>query len=143
MGDVFAYGFGVVLSDYEFRNNAAGRLFDVFSEKREKKFIRDWRKNAPEMDWDRFITVRMLSEGPEKMLADIINENEFDGRQVVIGEKGVLYVSLDLPRSEKYISLIPTEKSARDIIYKYALLCYKGVKKKDIDYYFFEEENIN
>lgn len=140
MSEVFAYGFGVVLSEFEFRNDAAGRLFDVFSEKRQKRFIRDWRKNAPELEWDRFLTVQLLTSGPEKMLADIINENEFDGRKMVIGEKDVLYVTLDLPGSEKYISLIPTEKRARDIIYKYAGLCYKGVKKKDIDYYFFEED---
>ena len=142
MGDVFAYGFGIVLNDYEIRNDAAGRVFDAFSEKREKKFIREWRKTSPDLDWDRFLTVQMLSQGPEKMLADIINENEFGGRDIIVGEKGVLYVSLDLPRNEKYINLIPTEKRARDIIHKYAGMCYKGVRKKDIDYYFFEEGEV-
>ncbi len=141
MGDVFAYGFGLVLSEFEFRNDAASRLFDIFSEKRQKRFIRDWRKNSPEMEWDRYLTVRLLTDGPEKMLAGIINENEFEGRKFVVGEKDALYVSLDLPKNEKYTELIPTEKRARDIIQKYAGLCYKGVKKKDIDYYFFEEDD--
>ena len=139
MGNVFAYGFGAVLSDYEFRNNAAGRLFDSFSEKREKKFVREWRKTSPELEWDRFLTLQLLSGGPEAMLADIINENEFAGKRIVIGERGVLYVSLDLPKNEKNIGLLPTEKRARDILYQYIGLCYKGVKKRDIDYYFFEE----
>ena len=141
MSIVFAYGFGAVLSDFEFRNKAASRLFDVFSEKRAKNFVRDWRKNNPELEWDRYLTIVLLSEGPERMLADIINENEFEGRKVVVGEKDALYVSLDLPKNEKAHSLIPTEKAARDILYKYIMICYKGVKKRDIDYYFFEEEN--
>lgn len=140
MSEVFAYGFGIVLSELEFRNDASSRLFDVFSEKRQKKFIREWRKNAPELEWDRFLTIQILTGGPEKILAEVINENEFEGKSIVAGEKDVLYVTLDLPRNEKYLSLIPTEKKARDIIYKYVMLCYKGVKKKDIDYYFFEEE---
>ena len=88
-----------------------------------------------------YLTIVLLSEGPERMLADIINENEFEGRKVVVGEKDALYVSLDLPKNEKAHSLIPTEKAARDILYKYIMICYKGVKKRDIDYYFFEEEN--
>lgn len=141
MGDVFAYGFGAVLSDYEFRNKAANRLFDAFSDKRAKNFVREWRKNNPEMEWDRFLTVKMLSEGPEAVIADIINENEFDGKKVVVGEKDALYVSLELPKNEKAHGLIPTEKAARDILYKYISLCYKGVKKRDIDYYFFEEDD--
>lgn len=141
MGKVFAYGFGAVLSDLELRSKAAGRLFDVFSEKREKRFIREWRTTSPELDWDRFLTVQLLSRGPETVLAEIINENEFGGRKVVIGENNVLYFSLDLPKNEKYISLIPTEKKARDILYEYINLCYKGFKKRDIDYYFFEEDN--
>ena len=141
MSEVFAYGFGAVLGDFELRNNAAGRLFDSFSEKRAKRFIRDWRKESPEMDWDRYLTVRMLTDGPEKMLADMINELEFGGKKVVTGEKGVLYFSLDLPKNEKDISLIPTEKKARDILQHYISICYKNVKRRDIDYYFFEEDD--
>lgn len=141
MSEVFAYGFGAYLGDYELRKNAAGRLFDIFSEKRAKRFIRDWRKESPDLEWDRYLTVRLLTDGPENMLADIINETEFEGKKLVKGEKGVLYFSLDLPKNEKYIALIPTEKRARDILHYYISICYKNVKRRDIDYYFFEEDD--
>ena len=36
---------------------------------------------------------------------------------------------------------MPTEKKARDILQHYISICYKNVKRRDIDYYFFEEDD--
>lgn len=141
MGDIFAYGFGTTVEELEFRTDAARRFFEVLSDKRAKRFVRDWKKNSPDMEWDRCLTVMMLADGPEKMLADVINENEFEGRKVVKGENGALYIPLTLPRNEHARKQIPTEKEAKDVIADYLNLCYKGVRRRDIDYYYFEEDD--
>ena len=83
MGEAFAYGFGTTIDSLELRKDAAKRLLDVMSEKRQKKMVAEWRKNMPDLDWDDAFTVILLTEGPEKLLADIINENCFDGKKVL------------------------------------------------------------
>jgi len=140
VGNIFAYGYGTTVGELEFRTDASRRLFDKLSDKRAKKFVREWKKNYSDMEWDDCLTVMLLSDGPEKLLAEIINEDVFDGRKVVIGEKGALYVDLALPRKDGDRDAIPTEKEARDAIADYLGVCYKGVRKRDIDYYFFEED---
>ena len=78
MGTAFAYGSGTTINELEQRKDAVNRLFDVFSEKRQKKFVAEWRKNYPQLEWDDALTIMFISEGPEVMLADIINEGLAD-----------------------------------------------------------------
>ncbi len=140
MGEAFAYGYGTTLESLELRKDAASRLLDIMSEKRQKRMVAEWRKNMPDLDWDDAFTVIFLSEGPEKMMADIINENCFEGRKVITGEKGALYADPVFPKSESDRSRIPTEKEIRDAIAEHLQVAYKGVRKRDIDYYFFEDD---
>ena len=139
MEEVFAYGFGTVLADLEMRPDGAARLFDMFSDKRAKKFFRDWKKNSPEMEWDHYLTVVMLAEGPENMIASVINENEFGGKKVIVGNKGAIYAPVTLPKNDGAKKTQITEKEVKDAIAGYLGLCYKGVKRGEIDYYFFTE----
>ena len=73
-------------------------------------------------------------------MADIINENCFEGRKVITGEKGALYADPVFPKNESDRSRIPTEKEIRDAIAEHLQVAYKGVRKRDIDYYFFEDD---
>ena len=102
--------------------------------------VAEWRKNMPDLDWEDAFTVIFLTEGPEKMLADIINENCFNGRKVITGENGAVYADPVFPKNDTDRSRIPTEKEIRDAIAEHLHVVYKGVRKKDIDYYFFEED---
>ena len=141
MGTAFAYGFGTTINELEQRKDAVNRLFDVFSEKRQKKFVAEWRKNYPQLEWDDALTIMFISEGPEVMLADIINENCFGGKKIVKGEKGAIYAEPFFPKSESGRDIIPTEKAIRDAIAEHLHVCYKGVRKRDIGYYFFEDDD--
>ena len=141
MGIAFAYGYGTTIDELEQRKDAASRLFDVFSEKRQKKFIAEWRKNYPHLEWDDALTVMFISAGPEVMLADIINENRFGGKKIVKGEKGAIDAEPFFPKSESGRTNIPTEKEIRDAIAEHLQVCYKGVRKRDIGYYFFEDDD--
>ena len=141
MGIAFAYGYGTTIDELEQRKDAASRLFDVFSEKRQKKFIAEWRKNYPQLEWDDALTVMFISAGPEVMLADIINENRFGGKKIVKGEKGAIYAEPFFPKSESGRTNIPTEKEIRDAIAEHLQVSYKGVRKRDIGYYFFEDDD--
>lgn len=140
MGNAFAYGFGTTITDLELRKDAADRLFDLFSEKRQKKFVAEWRNKYPQLEWDDAMTVLMLTEGTEKVLADIINENCFNGRKVMTGQKGAVYAEPAFPKSETGRDRIPTEKEIRDAVAVHLQACFKGVRKRDIDYYFFEDD---
>ena len=110
------------------------------SEKRQKRMVAEWRKNMPDLDWEDAFIVIFLTEGPEKMLADIINENCFNGRKVITGENGAVYADPVFPKNDTDRSRIPTEKEIRDAIAEHLQVAYKGVRKRDIDYYFFEED---
>ena len=85
MGIAFAYGLGTTIDELELRKDASDRLFDLFSEKRQKKFIAEWRNKYPQLEWDDAMTIMMLTEGTEKVLADVINENCFGGKKIVTG----------------------------------------------------------
>ena len=76
MGTAFAYGFGTTINELEQRKDAVNRLFDVFSEKRQKKFVAEWRKNYPQLEWDDALTIMFISEGPEVMLKREVNGQE-------------------------------------------------------------------
>ena len=141
MAKAFAYGYGTTVDDLEFRQDAARRIFEVFSDKRSKKFVRDWKKEYPELDWERCLTVMMIKEGPEKMIAEVINENVFGGQKIIAGEKGAIYAGLLLPKNEAARKALPLEKDIKDAIAEYLKLCYKGVRRRDIDYFFFEEQD--
>lgn len=141
MGTAFAYGFGTTISEYELRKDAPERLFDLFSEKRQKKFIAEWRNKYPQLEWDDAMTVMILTEGTEKVFADIINENCFGGKKIITGRKGAVYAEPSFPKSDSGRDKIPTEKEIRDAITVHLQACYKGVRKRDIDYYFFEEDD--
>ena len=116
MGEAFAYGYGTTLDSLEIRKDAAKRLLDIMSEKRQKRMVAEWRKNMPDLDWEDAFTVIFLTEGPEKMLADIINENCFNGRKVITGENGAVYADPVFPKNDTDRSRIPTEKEIRDAI---------------------------
>jgi hypothetical protein len=141
MGTAFAYGLGTTIDDLELRKDAASRFFDLFTEKRQKRFVADWRKNYPQLDWDDAMTIMMITEGTEKVIADVINENCFGGKKIVTGQKGAIYAEPYYPKSDSARGAIPLEKDIRDAIAVHLQACYKGVRKRDIGYYFFEDED--
>ena len=141
MGIAFAYGLGTTIDELELRKDASDRLFDLFSEKRQKKFIAEWKNKYPQLEWDDAMTIMMLTERTEKVLADVINENCFGGKKIVTGRDGAVYAEPAFPKSETARNRIPTEKEIRDAIAVHLQACYKGVRKRDIDYYFFEQDD--
>ena len=67
-------------------------------------------------------------------------KNCFDGKKVITGEKGAVYAEPSFPKNENNRSRIPTEKEIRDAIADHLYVIYKGVRKREIDYYFFEDD---
>ena len=140
MGKVFAYGYGIPLGDLEFRADGASRLLDAMSDKRLKRLIRDWKKNSPDIPLEEYLRVILISDGPEKMIADIINENRFEKKKIVTGTRDALFAVPVFPGNANEKSFMPLEKEVKDAMADHLILCYKGVRKRDIDYYYFEEE---
>ena len=135
---IFAYGYGTYLDGLEVRPDAIGRILDSFSDKQGQKFIKEWKKFGQNMDWDEYLYTMIQDEGIDAFLARLINENEFGGKQVFMGEELALYMPLFLPKNEQSRNNIPLEKDVKDIIDKYVKLCYKGFRKSSVDYYYFE-----
>lgn len=134
MSSNLTFGFGIYLPDFEIREDALERLYDAVPEKKQKKIVRKWKKKAPSLSLEQYLTVSLRVNGIESVLADMINEDIFGKHKIVAGSNGALYAPLHFPRCQADIWHMPMEEEIRSAITEYARICYKGVYKKDVIY---------
>lgn len=131
------YGLGLYFSDFEPREDGLERLYSIVPEKRAKKIERRWRKNAPNLSLKKYLEVSLRVTPLEQIMAELINESAFNGRKVVCGVAGALYVPVRLPRTIYDKQLTPLEDDVREAIAGYTKICFKHVYKKDVCYQMF------
>ena len=149
---IFAYGYGCYLDSLTIKEKGAfsadaEKIFNLFPESLKCDYEDEWdsckKDYESEMEFfDEFIMEYEDGNGGfgiECLIARLINENEFKGRPVVVGEEMCIYAPLFFPETEKDREKIPLQKDLKKAFEKYLSLFYEDTSKTTLNYFLFEE----
>lgn len=147
---IFAYGFGSYLDDLHVRTDDGWResFKKAFPKSIREEYDHLWEENKAEYEndetafFDDFVfedTVSYGYGGIDSLLARMINENEFDGKEVMTGQELCLYATPRFPEYEHEKEQMPLWKDLLKIIDRYIHLVYEDPDDPHVGYQYFHE----
>lgn len=147
---IFAYGFGCYLDDLHIRTDEGWRnkFKEAFPASIREEYDDLWEANKSEYEddeesfFDDFVFEDINSfgyGGIEGLLARMINEGEFDGKEVMTGQELCLYATPRFPEYEHERDKMPLWRDLLEIIDKYIHLVYEDPDDPHIGYQYFHE----
>ena len=134
-------GYGVVLECYDgsdYVENASVKLCDMILASKcdwlKELYVKFCEENGFEHDdmeaKEEFVNqfeIDFIGDGFEGLLAEFINESEYEGRECFVYRDGCLYVSAQVPVDEDDKAFLPTQKDIQKVLDKYLAPMLRGL----------------